>query len=198
MAEEKGSAKQVCSLQTLVELPPLHSSRATVVELSKVSFSVRIADYSKSYGPQKFFVHFTDNDDEFQRFQFDLQKHKKNLKPMNCVPAKGQSCLALIKDQLYRAEAKRSADTNVKSQVMVLLLEKGSEVSVDVKQLYHIPGELVDVQPFAKKCRLADFEPNSIPHLQQNEIDFYFHHITKQKLLTLKIIDACKNFLCRL
>lgn len=179
-------------LDTFVELQPFHSSRPTLVPLNSVDFSVRISDFNKPCGPLSFYVHLTANDDEYQRFQFDLQKHKKNINAttsLGFIPPLGTKCLALIKDQLHRAVTIKSTDKQNKSHVSILLLEKGSELSVDIKCLHRMPHDIPDVPPFAKQFKLADFLQDSIRHLNQSEVDFYFQHITKQKLLTINCVS---------
>lgn len=197
MLKMKIETKENFKLDTLVESHPLHSSSSeSLVPASDVPFSVRIASANKSYGPLSFYVHYIDQDDEYQRFQCDLQKLKKSLIPLTFVPPRGKHCIASIDNQLNRvitgkSVSKKGESYVLKDQVWTFLLDKGRDVLVDWRQLYEMPLDLVIVSPYAKQFQL-DYQEGSISHLKQNEVDFYFQHITKQKTLALKIVTACK------
>lgn len=147
---------------------------------------VRITAYED--GPFKFYVQFTSKDDNFQQFQVDLQKHKRSL-VLLVTPKIGQRCFVLIGNELFRAEIKKKSDENNEAEYLVRLLENGAMAIVSSEKVFAIPSRVSNVPPYAKKFKLSGFTGGSIKHLHHNEINFYFKHITENKLLALKSVS---------
>lgn len=172
--------------QTLIESPETSPKKSESLAgsvdsaLSSGGHPVRITTYTE--GPFAFYVQFTKKDDDFQQFQCDLQKSKKGF-PRVMAPSVGSRSLALVDEQYFRAEIEKKTG---EQEYLVRLLESGAEALVPSDKIFMMPSEVSSIKPYAKKFKLANL---SISHLQRYEIEFYFKHITSDKVLTLETVS---------
>lgn len=194
---EKKKEKDRClnergyNTETLVESPEMKkkvSKRDVTVDDDQL---VRITAFNN--GPFSFFVHFVSNDDAYQKFQCDLQKLRNKLSPLRSIPPTGKTCIVDIKEHLYRAEI---VQVGPKNGAMVQMLESGETAMVNLDKMFHLPPAIAATATFAKHYKLADFERSSTQNLLLNEIEFYFIHITREKLLTLKPLPVTGKIIC--
>ncbi|CRL06172.1 CLUMA_CG019088, isoform A [Clunio marinus] len=174
------------NLNTLAESPEKNNSQ---INFSMIKpHSVRITAYD-SNEPLRFYVQFTSQDDEYQKFQLNLQSLKEKLTHFHPIPPAGTKCLVIKDKEVFRAIVRLPKKIIPRRQILVHLLENGASVIVQPNQIFEIPKEVADVKPFAQQFKLNGCEDIRRKGLLWSEIEFYFQHITKQKLLTLKIVS---------
>lgn len=177
--------------ETLVESPERKEmSNAGATRRPKESESrvqVRITAFDK--GPMSFYVHIASKDDEYQKFQTDLQKFSDFSCHAKEAPQVGSKWIARIDKQLFRIKVVETNEKLPASRVMVRQLETGLKIAVEVANLFKIPSEIEHIPPYAKHFKLAGIERGCVGSLSQAETDFYFQYVTKVKLLTMKVIS---------
>lgn len=174
---------------TLVESPESSEKGSKVVGAVTVgsNIPVRIAAFDK--GPSSFFVHIASKDNEYQKFQLDLQKLKIESNPPKTIPPVGSSWIARIDKQLFRVVIVESPGKLQRNQIMVQQQESGLKAVVEVCDLSKIPHSLERIPPYAKQFRMAGLKDGCVGSFSKEETDFYFQYATKVKLLTLKIVS---------
>lgn len=142
---------------------------------------VTIASYDA--GPLSFFVLSTSECLQRQRFHDGLQRLKGSLTQLQ-KPEFDMICIAENNGALHRARIMKIVKPN---QVSLRLLDSGEETLVANTQLFIIPAMYRTMEPpYAKRFKLAGLDHDPFPHLSVQESDFYFNHITKNVVLTLK------------
>lgn len=149
------------------------------------SYKVRISAYDD--GPYSFYVQLTSCDKEYQEFQMDLQKLNNTLCQHFIVPPVGTKCILDVDNKLSRVKVISSED----DEHVLQLLESGEKVTLsDQHKLFAIPASFPQIPPFAKRLKIDKFEPNMVPQLLREEVQFYFQHLTNQKPLKVTIVSV--------
>lgn len=172
---------------TLTESPESKARVTPQVTKSGSEYMVRISAFDE--GPFSFFVQLTSRDHEYQKFQVDLQSLKNGMKRLSAIPSPGTICLALIKEHLYRVTIVNSEERLKRNNAVVQSLENGMKSIVHLKCLYEIPSIVCGELAFAKQFKLFGYEKGCVGHLLKSEVNFYFQHITKNKLLKLEVVS---------
>lgn len=153
----------------------------------------RITSIDPDSNPFRFFVRFSEDDNDYTNFQRNLQSFMNQLQPFKNIPLVGGNCTIVIKNELFRATVIRS-ENSPENEVTIHLLESGSEVTVKWKDLLRLPRELLDIPPYAKEFTLADYKRHSTPQDQHDALCFYLQYVFKQKDLTLKLISTNSEY----
>lgn len=186
--EKANDLKQPFKPETLIESP--ERNRKLVAKTFEESrkdavHAVRITCFEN--GPFSFYVQLVSVDDARKSLQATLAKLK--FHPSQPTPIEGETCVVKMKntDQWFRARVLKN-NTN---KMTIQLLEDGSKLEVHSKSLYKLPVELSEeaVLPFATQYQLDGITRTSIKNLEPDEVDFYFERVTKDKLLSLKIVS---------
>lgn len=176
--------------QTLVESPKSsYEKPSKVVGAPSVGskIPVRVAAFDK--GTLSFFIHIASKDDEYQKFQLDLQKLKIDSNPPKVMPPVGSSWIARIDKQLFRVVIVDTPEKLQRNQIMVQQQESGLKAVVEIGDLSKMPSSLEQVPSYAKQFRLAGLKDGCVGSLSEEETNFYFQYATKVKLLTMKIVS---------
>lgn len=150
-------------------------------------YDVRITAYEDD--PFEFYVQFASQDDEFQKFQCDLQSYKSDLERLRNRSV-GSNCIVIIDGQLHRATILRNDPSISKNDVTVRLMESGIKSLVAVCNLYAIPTHVANVKPFAMLFQLAHMKGRDEWETTKSEMSFIFHRTTNNKPLKLRMAQS--------
>lgn len=192
--KEKCFSEQGMKPITLVESPEVERRAAPGFPCEPQSdrdeHLVRVTEFDDE--PFCIFVQFIHSDENFQRFQCGLQKFKDKLESeKRTLP--GSAVIAVISGHLHRATVLHSRALAKDDVKLIQLMETGQKCVVTTKQLFNVPSDVSIVPSYAKRFRLAGSHKLKDERLLVSEIEFYFKYITKQKLLTLKVVTDEDN-----
>lgn len=154
---------------------------------------VKISAYDDD--TSSFYVRFKSKAEECRKFELKVNSLAHNLVPLRIVPsatAINVLCLAQFNHCIHRAKIVQVEGKFAKSLAIVQFLETGLKIKIDVNNLFKIPDDIAAVPPFAKQFKLIDFQP-TFTH-GDNKVGFYFEHITKSKVLSLKVANDSGEF----
>lgn len=170
---------------TLVESPESIKREMLFFPSLGVDYEVRVTAYEN--GPYGFYVQFVSLDNDYQRFQCNLQSMKHQFLPARYIPQEGSKCLALIENEICRVCVEQVNESFFRHQAKVRSLETGQKFLVNISNIYNIPTKIANVRNFAKLFKLAFIEKNTNMFVTRPQLDFFFQHITNQKLLKLRV-----------
>ena len=154
--------------------------------LLNVDPHVRITAYDDE-DPTTFYVQIRALDEEYQKFQCNLNNlNTRALAPLRTTVTDNK-CLVQVDRELKRAIIIDSNERLQRNQKLVRLMESGASFIVSSNKLFVLPNELAKPEQFALKFKLAGVQGHPTP-LNRNIFAFFFQHITKQKLLNLRIV----------
>jgi Tudor domain len=173
-------------LGTLSESPDVKCTDEFNFPPVSVPQMVKITTYDE--GVNSFYVRFELEIEQCRRFTLAVNALADNLIPLRLLLSKAALntiCLARYDNRIFRAKIVQVEGKLPNHSVVIQLLESGLKVTLNIDKLFKIPHNIALVPPFAKRFKLRNFEPNFM--LEQQEIDFYFRHITNEKVLSLTL-----------
>ena len=165
--------------ETLVESPEMMKIDGSTSNTG--TGSVKIVDYQD--GVLGFYVRMRSRTTQCIEVKNKLQSIEKLTQMSN--PIVGDVCIVKFDGRRLRA---RICLPEQKNRFKVQLLESGTIVNIEAKNIFNIPEDLSIIPAFARKFKLAGFDRKSIPHLNQSEVDFYFQQLTKNNIYKIKIV----------
>lgn len=173
--------------RTLVESPEArHRSKAFFADAG-VDYDVRITTYQD--GPFCFYVQFTKNDSDYQRFQCGLQGMKEQFTRVRGASEVGSKAIAFIEGEYRRVVITKISEILGMRQAEVRSLETGAVFLVNISTLLAMPPKIADVYPYARAFKLAGMEKIQFKNVTKKEFNFFFNYITSQKLLKLRFVS---------
>lgn len=171
------------------EILPESPERKNLPEPLKIGSEHQVIITAYENGPRNFSVRFVSSfHDKFEEFRKLL--NDAMLIPLQSEPTIGgiylSECASDVKAKDSKAETVRVLVKEIHHDlILVNSIDYGWSRIINTTSLYEIPRGFKNTPPFASQFVLSDIE--SVTHLSDEELNFYFQHITKNHRLKLRV-----------
>jgi Tudor domain len=174
------------------EILPESPDRKNLPEALKVGSEHQVIITAYENGPRNFSVRFVSSfHDKFEEFRKLL--NDAMLIPLHCEPVIGGIYLSESVADANASESKAEIVRVLVKEIhhdliLVSSIDYGWSRIINVTNLYEISQSFKKTPPFASQFVLESIE--SITHLNDEELNFYFQYITKNHRLKLRVVHS--------